>query len=274
MTYFQYRGDTTCSNESMKVAKVYFEDAQWSVGEAYGDGFKLDRTFGKGTITVYDSALKNIWDRDSGCGPYTLGADYDSSNQTCWGFWQPKPGEKYYDIVNKVGEGFTVGLPASGNQKTEATRPTRLHTVIYYRKGGPAAGFIEGTIAGGKVRAEKRVAAREAPMGHLQLGATTKDVTPWETWILNVPNVLGSHSCEDKGKDVYINYGFNMGSTPVLWDTKVKGGGACTITVTKTAAAVGDTIEGTFVGTLGDGNAASPGSHPVESGSFKVPRAM
>ena len=84
-----------------------------------------------------------------------------------------------------------------------------------------------------------------------------------------MPNAVGTYDCEDDSINAYINFGFTEDNLPVLWDTEQDGGAGCTITVTKAADAVGDTIEGTFAGTLGDGDGAG---HAASAGSFRLVR--
>ena len=57
----------------------------------------------------------------------------------------------------------------------------------------------------------------------------------------------------------------------MLWDTEQDGGDGCIISVSKAAPAVGDTIEGSFSGTLGDGNGSG---HAASDGSFSIVRVQ
>jgi|GEM_PF-4175203 len=272
-TYTQYEGDPTCSDESKKINTFYIEDSSWIIGAPFGEGLALDMVLREATVAIIDETVKAIWDRDSGCGPFEVGQVKDVSGMSCYGTWRPEAGATYYTIISIQGDRFYVGLPASGDTRSEATRSTTLDPGGVWQRVGvtPGSGFIEGTIKGATYLAEKNAAARAVQNEHIQIGATTEAVTPWETWVINVPNAEGTYACDDESINAYLNFGFTDDNLPVLWDTEQSGGAGCYIIVTKAAPAVGDTIEGTFSGTLGDGSGTG---HDATSGSFRIVRAQ
>jgi len=272
-TNTQYLGDPTCSDESKKINTIYVEDSAWNIGAPFGEGLELDMVLREATVAIIDETVKTIWERESGCGPFEVGQVKDVSGMSCYGFWRPEVGATYYTIISIQGDTFYFGAPASGDMRTEATRSTVLDRGGVWQRVGatPGSGFIEGTIAGETYRAEKNTAARLVQREHIQIGATTEAVTPWETWIINVPNEAGTYSCEDASINAYLNFGFTEANLPVLWDTEKSGGADCIISITKAAPAVGDTIEGTFGGTLGDGSGTG---HDATEGSFSIVRVQ
>ena len=268
-TYTQHKGDPTCSDDSSLVIEMIIEDSAWSVGAAYGEGVALDKVLAKATIEIDEQGAKSYWDSNAGCGPFPLGEAKDVSGMRCYGAWYPQVGGTYYTIVSVRGDTMQLGAWTGG--ETAAARPDTLDPVrTWARVGAEPDGFIRGKINDDELIAEKNTAARAVTNGHIQLGATTKALAPWETWIINVPNEVGTHSCDNDAINAYINFGFtDENNLPVLWDTESDGGAGCSITVTKAAPAVGDTIEGTFEGTLGD---ALGNGHQASEGQFVIVR--
>ena len=95
-------------------------------------------------------------------------------------------------------------------------------------------------------------------------------IPPFDTWTIQLPNAVGTYTCEGTAIPTFLNYAFvdTDGST-VLWDTEQSGGADCTVTVERAAPEVGDVIEGTFSGVLGDGLG---NGHMVTGGSFRIRR--
>ncbi len=248
---------------------MVIEDSAWSVGAPHGAAFALDKVLAGASIKIDEQGAKSYWDGNAGCGPFPLGEAKDVSGMRCYGEWFPEVGDTYYTIVSVQGDTMQFGAAEGGESaaaRTDALDPVR----VWSRVGAEPDGFIRGKIGDNEYIAEENTAGRAVQNGHIQLGATTRPLSPWETWIVNVPNEVGSHSCEDDAINAYINFGFtDENNLPVLWDTESDGGAGCTITVTKAAPAIGDTIEGTFEGTLGDGQG---NAHTASEGRFEIVR--
>lgn len=268
-TYTQHKGDSTCSDDSKLALEMHIDDSAWWIGAAFGQGFALDRVLAKASIKILDQGVKSYWDANAGCGPFNLGETKDVSAMRCFGFWYPAVGGTYYTIISVQNDMLQFGREGGG--ESEATRPQNLDLVRVFRRVGATSpdGFITGEIRGGEYRAEFNAKGRLVQNGHIQIGASTRAVTPWETWVINMPNAVGRYDCDDDGINAYINFGFTEENLPVLWDTEQSGGAGCTIVVTKAAPAVGDTIEGTFEGTLGDGQG---NGNRAGNGSFQIVR--
>lgn len=268
-TYTQHRGDPTCSDDSKLVIKMVISDSAWSVGAAHGEGFALDKVLASATIRIDEENAKSYWDSNAGCGPFPLGEDKDVSAMRCYGAWYPAVGDTYYTIVSVQGDTMQLGAWEGG--ESAATRTDSLDPVrVWRRVGAEPKGFIRGIVNGNEFIAEENTTARAVINDHIQLGATTRPLSPWETWVLNVPNEVGVHACDDQAINAYINFGFtDDNDLPVLWDTESDGGAGCSITVTKAAPAVGDKLEGTFEGIVGDGLG---NGYTVGDGKFEIVR--
>jgi hypothetical protein len=270
--YFQYKDDPTCS-DAAKLA-IYWPTVthSWRLDKAKKP-VVLDKVLASSTIKVTDSELKGIWDQQSGCGPHALGVDEDIQGKTCWNRWYPAAGGTVYDIIEIYGpDAFALGAQQPGRVgQTPETRPTVVDARLLYTREGTTDGFIEATVDGQLVRADKAPSTPSASDEFIQISAATAATPPWKTWVLQIPTQTGTFTCKTSPVPTYINYGFTQDNLPVLWDTEQSGGNDCTITITKAATAPREVTEGTFSGVLGDGKA---GGHNVTNGTFRIRRGQ
>jgi hypothetical protein len=132
--YTQYPGDATCTDTPVTSAETL--DRSWTLGAELAVGYALDEVRESAVYTLYTQDVVDAWNAGSGCGPFAVGVPVDVSGTTCWGFWQPEAGGTIYNVAALSADGVTLALgdPASGDMRTEATRPTTLQTVTYQRR--------------------------------------------------------------------------------------------------------------------------------------------
>lgn len=270
--YFQYKDDPTCSDSAKLVVYWPTVTHSWKLDKA-AKPVTLDKTFASSTIKLTDTELKGIWDQQSGCGPHAVDVAEDIQGKTCWNRFYPAAGGTVYDIIEIYGpDTFALGAQQPGRSgQTPETRPAVVDARLLYTREGTSDGFIEATVDGELVRAEKVPSTPSASDEFIQISAATAALPPWKTWVLQIPTQTGTFACKTSPVPTYINYGFTQDDLPVLWDTEQSGGNDCSITITKAATAPRELTEGTFSGVLGDGNG---GSHNVTNGSFKIRRGQ
>lgn len=84
------------------------------------------------------------------------------------------------------------------------------------------------------------------------------------------PAEPGTYACDDSTSGSEVTFSFTQGGLPVFYNAAANDG-ACSITVSAGAAAVGDVLEGTFTATL---VGATDAEHAVTNGSFAVERVQ
>ncbi|MEW5847231.1 MAG: hypothetical protein AB2A00_00405 [Myxococcota bacterium] len=156
---------------------------------------------------------------------------------------------------------WACGPMASGNAGT---------TTSSSGGGSGANGFIAADLDGTNKRATELAGGRAAQQGHLQITAATATLNPEVTYILTLPNSVGTHTCGAPQSVTSLTINRPQGSTPVYFDSEGPNG-ACTITVTQAAANVGDTIIGTFSGVASQ---ESAGEIQVTNGTFEIKRTQ
>ena len=130
--------------------------------------------------------------------------------------------------------------------------------------GSQVGSFITGDVDGVTVRVEAGFMAGTSGLGAGQIFVNGGPASgaAWNVW---VTNGVGTSACPPDWIAVYDPPG---GGGTLRSDA----GGACTVTVTKAAAAVGDIIEGTFTATLKTMPPSEPRTAAVTNGAFHVTR--
>jgi hypothetical protein len=130
--------------------------------------------------------------------------------------------------------------------------------------GSQAGSFITGDVDGVTVRVETEFMAGTSGLaaGQIWLNGGPASGAAWNVW---VTNSVGTSACPPDWIAVYDPPG---GGGTLRSDA----GGACTVTVTKAAPAVGDVIEGTFTATLKTMPPSAPRTAAVTNGAFHVTR--